>query len=335
MAFGVILTVVMVFSALKKPMRLKYTALVFLFLVLPIAGQAADQGEWSVDLVSKRYGGSHTSYEFGNPEPPMQAPLSRLEFPMNAWFGGVAVAGRFDRFSVSGEILRNISGSSSGVFKDSDWTGEKVSPSVKDVYSEASMRIEPSYMARLDVDMRVGDWAGLPVCLDIRPLIGVRWQKLNFVAHDGVQSYPAEPGLPVDPYPGDAIRFKQTYWQYFLGARMAYDLGRHVDLPGLKLTSQLDWARVTGDNSDHHLLRPGKRMTYEDTRGSAWHAMLGLTAPLAKDLNLGLSLEYLRIQSTGTHRWSDSLAGAELTWDNGVKVWSAQTSVNLNLQYVF
>ena len=316
----------------RHPACRRVAAFAWLSFALPAASLAAD---WSVDLVSKRYTGSQTSYEFGNPEPPMQAPLSRLEFPMNAWFGGVAVAGRFDRFSVSGEVLRNISGSSTDVFRDSDWTGEKTPTSVKDVYSEAGMRIEPSYMARLDVDMRVSDLAGLPEWLDIRPVVGVRWQDLNFVAHDGVQSYPAEPGSPVDPYPGDAIRFKQTYWQYFLGARMAYDVGRHVDLPGLKLSGQLDWAYVTGDNRDHHLLRAGRRITYEDTRGSAWHAIVGLSAPLSTDWNLGLAFEYLRIQSTGTHRWTDSLANADMSWDHGVEVWSEQKSVNLKLQYVF
>ena len=309
-----------------------------LFFGLPGTGLAADSanpGDWSVDLVSKRYTGSHTSYEFGNPEPPMQAPLSRLEFPMNAWFGGIAVSGRFERFSVSGEILRNISSSSTGVFQDSDWTGDNAPTSVKDIYSESSMRIEPSYMARLDVDMRVGDWAGLPAWLDVRPVVGVRWQDLNFVAHDGVQSYPASPGAAVDVLPGDAIRFNQTYWQYFLGARMAYDVGRHVDLPGLKLSGQVDWAYVTGDNRDHHLLRPGRRITYEDTRGSAWHAIVGLSAPLGPDWNLGLAFEYLRIESTGTHRWTDSQLNADQRWDNGVKVWSEQKSVNLKLQYVF
>jgi len=329
------LKVLIEMAPIQKPMRPKITALALLFFALPVVSHAADPGDWSVDLVSKRYTGSHTSYEFGNPEPPMQAPLSRLEFPMNAWFGGVAVAGRLDRFSVSGEVLRNISSSSTDVFRDSDWTGEKSPPSVKDVYSESSMRIEPSYMARLDVDMRVGDLAGLPEWLDVRPVIGVRWQDLNFVTHDGVQSYPASPGSAVDVLSGDGIRFNQTYWQYFLGARMAYDVGRHVDLPGLKLSGQLDWAYVTGENRDHHLLRPGRRITYEDTRGSAWHAIVGLAAPLAKDVNLGLSFEYLRIESTGTHRWTDSLANGDLSWDNGVKVWSEQKSVNLNLQYVF
>ena len=316
-------------------MRHKIVFLSLLLLTLPGISHAGEPGDWSLDLVTKRYSGSHTSYEFGNPEPPMQAPLSRLEFPMNAWFGGVAVSGKFDRFSVSGEILRNISRSSSGVFKDSDWTGENVPVSVMDIYSEASVRVEPSYMARVDVDMRVDDWVELPEWLDFRPVIGVRWQDLNFVAHDGVQTYPAEPSWGADAYPGDALRFNQTYRQYFLGARMSYDSGKHVELPGLKLTGQLDWAYVSGSNTDHHLQREGKRMTYENTHGGAWHVMVGLIAPLSKDLNLGLSFEYLRIKTSGTHRLTDSAANIDLGWDNGVKVWSEQMNTNLSLQYVF
>ncbi len=313
----------------------KIAPLILLLLALPVISHAGEPANWSLDLVAKRYSGSHTSFEFGNPEPPMQAPLSRLEFPMNAWFGGVGVSGRFNRFSVSGEILRNLSHSSSGVFKDSDWTGEVVPASVMDIYSEASTRIEPSYMARVDMDMRIGDWVGLPEWLDLRPVIGVRWQDLNFVAHDGVQTYPAEPNIAGDAFPGDAIRFTQKYRQYFLGARMFYDLGRHVELPGLKLTGQLDWAYVSGNNADHHLQRPGKRMTYENTRGGAWHAVVGLTTPLSKDLNLGLSFEYLRIKTSGTHRLTYDLFDCDESWDNGVNVWSEQKNVSISLQYVF
>lgn len=76
-------------------------------------------------------------------------------------------------------------------------------------------------------------------------------------------------------------------------------------------------------------------MTYENTHGGAWHAIVGLIAPLSKDLNLGLSFEYLRIKTSGTHRWTDSIENMDLSWDNGVKVWSEQMNMNLNLQYVF
>jgi outer membrane protease len=309
--------------------------LALLIFVLPVLGHAAELGDWTVDVVAKRYFSSHTSYEFGNPDPPHQAPLSRLEFPMNGWFGGLAVRRKFDRFTVSGELLRNMSQRSDERFKDSDWTGETHPVNVKDVYSESGMLFEPSYMARLDADMRVNDWLRLPQGLDVRPVVGMRWQDLNLLAREGLQVYPADPGRAADPLHGDAIRFSQKYWQYFLGARMAYDLSSHFNVPGLTLTSQIDGAIVFGKNRDHHLLRRGIRMTYEDTRGNAWHALVGLSAPLNKHLTAGVTLEYLRIETTGDHFWSDTVEKAEQVWANGVRVWSEQTNVMFTLHYLF
>ena len=51
---------------------------------------------------------------------------------------------------------------------------------------------------------------------DLRPLAGVRRQRLSFTGHDGTQYYPA-PGenRPPDPLPGDAIAFEQTYCLFF------------------------------------------------------------------------------------------------------------------------
>jgi hypothetical protein len=290
---------------------------------------------WSAELRVKRSFVSHTSYEFGNPYPPYQAPLSRLEFPMNTWWAGGEFRRSFPRFSAGVELLRNISKESDGSFKDSDWSDD-ARPSVKDVYSEAQCRVEPSYMGRGDVDMKVGDWLRLPAWFDLRPVVGVRWQQLEFVAHNGVQEYPA-PGstAPADHYPGDAIQFKQTYWQYFAGLKAAYDLGRHLPVPRLKLYGQVDWAYVEGDNSDRHLLRQGIRMTYEDTTGSAWHGLLGIKGGLTRNVNMGLEAEYLRIRTAGSHRWVDNFYGANETWTNGVRVWSDQVSLTMSLGYLF
>lgn len=313
--------------------RLKLFALLIFVLCAP--AHAAELGDWTVDVVAKRYFSSHTSYEFGNPDPPHQAPLSRLEFPMNGWFGGLAASRKFDRFTVSGELLRNMSQRSDEQFKDSDWTGENHPTNVKDVYSESSMRFEPSYMARLDADMRVNDWIPLPKGLDVRPVVGVRWQDLNLLSRDGLQVYPADPGRAADPLRGDGIRFSQKYWQYFLGARMDYDLSRHFNVPGLRLSGQVDGAIVFGKNRDHHLLRRGIRMTYEDTRGNAWHAQVGLSAPLNKHLTAGVTFEYLRIETTGDHLWTDSVEQVEQVWSNGVKVWSEQMNLMFTLRYLF
>jgi hypothetical protein len=195
--------------------------------------------------------------------------------------------------------------------------------------------MEPSYMIRGDVDLKVGDWLGLPVWFDLRPVAGVRWQQFELVGHDGVQVYLAGETTPPDPLPGDSIRFQQTYWQYFMGIRTAYDLGRHIHASRqLKLLSQLDWAYVNGDNSDHHLLR-GNRMTYEKTDGSAWHASLGFKAGLTQNMSAGMEAEYLLIRTKGSHRIVYDVYDIDMSWDNGVEVWSEQMSLMVSLDYLF
>jgi hypothetical protein len=301
----------------------------------PAIAAAETEKPWSAELHVKRYFGSHTSYEFGNPFPPYQAPLSRLEFPLNTWWAGGEFRRSFSRISAGVEVLRNVSRESDGSFQDSDWDDD-ARPGVKTIYSESQCRMEPSYMVRGDVDLKVADWWGLPAWFDLRPVAGVRWQRFELVSHDGVQAYPA-PGdnPPPDLLPGDGIRFRQTYWHYFLGIRTAYDLGRHIRAPRLKLLGQLDWAYVDGDNRDHHLLQEGNRMTYEKTRGHAWHASLGLKAGLTKNINAGVEAEYLRIRTKGSHRLVNDLYNIDMTFDHGVKVWSDQMSLMLSLEYLF
>jgi hypothetical protein len=285
---------------------------------------------WLAELHVKRYFGSHTSYEFGNPLSPYQAPLSRLEFPLDIWWAGGEVRRSFPRISVGVEVLINVSRESDGSFKDSDWT-DGTKPDVKTVYSESECRMEPSYMVRGDVDLTVADWLGLPVWFDLRPVVGFRWQRFELVAHDGVETLPAPP----ISFAGDAIRFTQTYWQYFLGIRTAYDLGRHIKTLPLKLLCQLDWAYVDGDNSDHHLLRAGNRWTYEKTSGEAWHASLGFKAALTKNINAGMEAEYLLIQTKGSHRLVNNVYDMDISWNNGVKAWSEQMNLMINLEYSF
>ena len=90
--------------------------LLAMLLVVPFPLMAAVKDEkstvpdkkWSTELQLKRYFGSHTSYEFGNPLPPFQAPLSRLEFPMNTWWAGGEVRRSFSRFSAGLEVLTTI-----------------------------------------------------------------------------------------------------------------------------------------------------------------------------------------------------------------------------------
>jgi len=290
---------------------------------------------WSIAPLARNYFSSDTSYEFGNPAPPYQTPLSRLEFPLNSWWAGAEVKRNFSRFSVGIEAMRNISGEADGQFKDSDWDDE-ARPGVKTIYSESNLRTDPSYTVRGDVDLKISGWVGLPTGFDLRPVVGFRWQRLSFVSHDGLQVYPA-PGdnTPSLPLPGDGIRFKQTYWQTFLGVRTAYEWERPRYVSRLGLRMQMDWAYVLGDNEDHHLLRAGERFTYEKTSGDAWHASLGLDIGLTQRLSVSFDADYLRLDTTGSHRWLNTLFGEDTSSNYAVKVWSQQASFTMGVKYAF
>jgi len=296
--------------------------------------QKTESKNWSVDLRAKNSFNSYTSYEFGNPFPPGQSPLSRLEFPLNTWWMGLEVRRSLSRFSVGLEALTNIPNDINGVFKDSDWTDEE-HPKVGTIYSESRCRLDPSYSLRADLDMKVSDWLKLPVWFDLRPVIGLRWQQLSLVTHDGTQYSSENNTYLVENLPGEGIGFDQTYWQYFIGLRGFHDLSRALKLSRVTLHWQVDWAYVEGKNQDHHLLREGNRFTYETTTGDAWHAALGLKIGLTKNMNAGVELDYLKITTTGSHRLLNRSMDIDLSFNNGVRVWSEQTSILLKLEYLF
>ena len=313
--------------------------LVLLFVIVTnSAALAAEKDEltplsehFSLGIKARNYFNSHTSYEFGNPFPPYQKPLSRLEFPLDSWWGGVEVRLSYPRFSVGGEVLTNTLGDVQGRMKDSDWDDDDV-PSRKTIYSESNCRMEPSYMVRADVDLEVSDWLGLPKWLSLRPVVGFRYQNFHIITQDGTQYTPFS-GQPPVSLPGNGIRFKQTYWHYFTGVKSNIDIGQFTNISALKLLLQLDWAYVEGSNEDNHLLRMGRRFTYENTFGYAWHVSAGLKKGLTKNLALGFELDYLQISTTGSHRLVNELFGIDFGFSQGVKVWSEQTSVSLILEY--
>jgi len=289
---------------------------------------------WSVSLKAKYFFHSHTSYEFGNPFPPYQTPLSRLEFPLNSWWAGASLRREFSRFSAGVEVFRNLSGEVSGKMMDSDWDDEE-RPALKTIYSESSCRMEPSYIVSADMDLRVSDWLGLPRWLDLRPAAGLTWQRFSLVTHDGIQYNLTPEGIQTTLLPGDGIAFKQNYWQFFVGFRAAFDLGKPFHLSGLKIETQVDWAYVAARNEDRHLLRIGNRITEEDTPGDAWHALVNLKIGLAQNLNANIGAEYRRIATTGSHRLINETFGFDFKFYHGVKVWSEQTSITMGLEYAF
>lgn len=305
---------------------------------------AVDAGEiWYIAPTLKRFFRSHTSYEFGDPDNRRLNPLSRLEFPLNAWWGGLGLGARGPRFSFDLELLAGLPGQDDlGVLRDSDWENSN-HPKVRTTYSETTLRLKDSLSLDAKAAVSVREGLGLPAWLDLRPLAGVRWQRFTFVAGDGVQqelqSDPTAPGNSDWTYValnGDVFWFRQDYIHVYGGLLLTADLARlGLGRPGQgwQVSLQGDLAQVWGQNRDWHLLR-GDRVTQERTQGWAWHTALCLRAPLWSWGGLALTGEYMFLTTTGDHTWDDPPDPIE-TSDYGVHVWSQQLSLSLALEIPF
>ncbi len=221
-----------------------------------------------------------------------------------------------------------------GVLRDSDWE-DPTHSKIKTCYSETTTKLKNSLDVNGKVSLGVGDWLGLPAWLDLRPLMGARWQHFVFVARDGVQQ-----NLDYDPdsptygqwrfvsLPGEGLWFRQDYLNIYLGLAATVDLG-HLGLgrpgQGWELSLQGDLGHVFGENRDRHLLR-GDRWTSERTQGHALHGSLSLRAPFFGWGSLVLTGEHLVIETRGDHYWQETGDSPVENWDYGVRVWSRQTS---------
>lgn len=291
---------------LKRPLLFQLLGLLVVAFWFPQPCSAANDTPWVVEWKTKIMFNSHTSYEFGNPFSPFQAPLSRLEYPMNSIWTGASVRRDLDRFSVGIEYLSTAANQYSGQMKDSDWDDD-TTPKRLSVYSASATRMHPSFQLSADVDMQVRDWLHLPPAVDLRPVVGLRWQQLRFTMHDGAQYEYATDGSisQTDMLPGDVLRFKQNWYHLFTGLRLGYTWDNPPLLHRIKLNSQWDWSYVQGRDKDDHLLR-GDRVTRDDTVGHAWHAMVGVAFGLTEQLDLGVEVERLRIRTAGWHRHIDT-----------------------------
>ncbi|MCB2188706.1 MAG: omptin family outer membrane protease [Deltaproteobacteria bacterium] len=309
----------------------------------PAPGEPFSELSFFVTPKLERLVHSHTSYEFGNPLDANLNPLSRLEFPLNSWWGGAELGLGTPRWRLDLAFLTSFPGQDNiGPMRDSDWEDSE-SPGVRTIYSETQTKLKESYNldAKLSVSLRdeISPWAWL----DIRPLVGFRWQKLVFLTHDGMQqSLDFDPDSEdygtwtYDPLTGETLWFRQEYWHAYLGLQLVADLARlGLGEPGqgwqVSLTG--DVARVWGENLDRHLLR-GDRETRESTKGYGLHTALALRAPLTAWAALVLSAEYLYIDTQGDHTLRD-FGEDIITFDYGVRVWSQQAGVTMGVEFSF
>lgn len=270
---------------------------------------------------AKKYLNSFTSYQFQNPFPPGQDPLSRLEFPIDQWFGGLRAGYSTSGWNAEAQGWININNEARTMFQDSDWT-DPVMPGQKTVFSESHCRMNRGLLFDVKLDMATA----LSHAIDIRPVLGWRYESFFFTTHDGLQ---AEFEGNVQDLPGDGIEFRQTFTHYYLGAmfRRNFDASRYSPfLPDLRLDVQLDYALVKATNEDLHLLRAGNRITQENTRGHCWHASATAAFIFSDMFRARIEADFQRLLTNGGHRLMNYPLEIDFSFD-GAHVWSDQFSV--------
>jgi len=306
-------------------------------------GKLNQPKNWEFGLGVQYFLMSHTSYQFANSGPSFQNPLSKLQFPLNTWWLESELRRTCPRWSIGVRAGVSVAKNVDGRFKDSDWLNP-ANGSMLTTYSESAMRSENSYLIRADADVNISDWLGLPPSFEIRPLFAFEFQRLNLMAHDGVQwevgSYDVDGSGIRDDYAsvqalaGNTIHFRQDYYMYQIGVRGVYDgfnIGKYIKI---KVKGEADWGPVIGYNEDNHLLRD--LLGYIRSSGNSLYFSTGLEMVFAKTITAGISMDYQYIRTTGILHDRDLGHGGVEAWnDESVKVWSDQTSITARVSYAF
>ncbi|MBI5248514.1 MAG: omptin family outer membrane protease [Desulfomonile tiedjei] len=265
---------------------------------------------------------SFTSYQFPNPFPPSQSPLSRLEFPVDQWFAGGVVSYSASSWTVHGESWINLNKESGLKMQDSDWDDD-INLTQKTIFSESKCRLNRGTIVELGCSFATP----LDRSIFLRPVVGYRYQFFFFTTHDGFQA-----SLDGDAFelPGDGIEFRQSFEHFYFGgvwnSAFALPLLREL-FANARLELKFDYALVRAKNEDLHLLRSGHHMTADTTRGHCWHLAAGLDFLAADALRARVYADFKRILTDGSHRLSNNLFALDFSFD-GAHVWSDQASIS-------
>jgi hypothetical protein len=293
----------------------------------------SSKADWYIDYRTRWMVGSHTSYEFGMPPefPPAYAPISRLDFCLDSPWHGLQVGMNKPNFSAHFEWLAPQNKNISGELIDTDWMTAS-DPTRVDSLTHSDLRWYDGQTLEVGGEFKLFDgWLLFP--LEFWPTGGFRFQRFNMIASSLYYSVPPYgPYLPLNNV--DGITFNQEYYIGYAGGqlRTRLDLGGAVPVD-IKLEG--DWGSVNGYNVDHHLLREGDRYTMETTYGQSWHIALTAEVPMGKVFSLGLQAEHMEIRTHGTHHFVNAPLGTDMSWDNGVKVTSDQTSLSMFIRAHF
>lgn len=277
----------------------------------------------------KKYFNSFTSYQFPNPFPPSQDPLSRLEFPIDQWFFGSRYTYEAPHWTVFFDSYVNLNRDAVAMMQDSDWEDEN-QPFQKSVFSESKCRLNRSWILDLGLNLHP-DWA---IFRDVSPITGFRYQYFYFTTHDGYQT--SLDGHDAD-LPGDGIDFEQTFYHWYVGGVLSTTIntsGLWRTIPQTSLTCQVDYALATAKNEDLHLLRLGERITRDNTSGHCWHFNATLGMNIRDNMKAKLDADFKRMVTHGDHELSNSFYNIYFSF-GGAKVWSDQFSLTGLVEFNF
>jgi outer membrane protease len=307
--------------------RVVVVSAIVYFCLLGSSGSAQEYLQYPANLgFSQSIGtikffNSFTSYEFPNPFPPNQDPLSRLEFPVDQWFLGGAISYAAPSWKLRSEGWVNLNKESNLKMQDSDWDDDFLE-SQKTIFSESNCRLNRGTL----IDIGCSIATPLEQSIPVRPVIGYRYQYFSFTTHDGFQA--SLDGAAFD-LPGDGIDFRQSFEHFYFGLNWEQNLASprlSEMLSRARLEVKFDYALVKGKNEDLHLLRTGYHKTADTTRGHCWHLAAGLDFSAADYLRARVFADFKRVLTDGSHRLTNSLHVLDFSWD-GAHVWSDQASV--------
>jgi hypothetical protein len=271
----------------------------------------------TLSLGLKKFVNSFTSYQFSNPFPPQQDPLSRLEFPIDQWFAGLLANHETATMSLGCQVWTNAGRWGSPQMQDSDWEdGEH--PTQKTVFSESHCRLNQGLMAEAFAAVV----PPIDLFFKVRPLVGLRYQRFYFTTYDGLQKALGDDPAPLD---GDGIDFKQIFRHYFLGGQ--WKNAPLAALPGLSLDIRVDYGLVRGKNEDLHFVRDGHRVTTECTKGQCWHFRGGAGVAIPRlGLEVAAEVDFMRVVSDGSHNLNNPAFNIDFSFE-GSRVWTDQLSL--------
>lgn len=277
----------------------------------------------------KKFFNSFTSYQFPNPFPPGQDPLSRLEFPIDQWFFGSRYTYEAPHWTVFFDSYVNLNRDSGLYMQDSDWELEN-QPFKKSVFSESKSRLNRGRLLDLGLNLHP-DWA---VFREISPITGLRYQYFYFTTHDGYQV--TLDGDQAD-LKGDGIDFEQTFYHWYIGGLFSTTIntsGLWRSIPQTSLTCQFDYALATAKNEDLHLLRAGERITRDNTSGHCWHLNATVAMDMRHNLKAKFDVDFKRMITHGDHELSNSFYNIYFSF-SGAKVWSDQFALTGLVEFNF